>query len=140
MFSDVPILGDLLTGPNREGVFAWNFGVQGGLENPQITVNPFSGFAPGFTREVFPIMPEEPPPPPRKGGKRSDAGATRLELAGDPSRRARQPVPLPPIATAGSRSRRRREVAAAPNSEAAARALQSRAGHCLRRAHHHLRR
>jgi hypothetical protein len=49
--------------------------VQGGLENPQIMVNPFSGFAPGIVRDAFPIMPEEPPPPSRKGGKRSDAGA-----------------------------------------------------------------
>jgi hypothetical protein len=76
MFSDVPIFGDLIAGPKREGVFAWNFGVQGGLENPQIVVNPISGLAPGFTREAFPIIPEEPPStPPRKGGTRPDAGA-----------------------------------------------------------------
>jgi hypothetical protein len=76
MFSDFPILGDLLTGPNREGVFAWNFGVHGGLENPQIKVNPLSGLAPGAFREIFPILPEEEPPAPKKGGKRSsDSGA-----------------------------------------------------------------
>jgi hypothetical protein len=76
MFSDVPILGDLLTGPNREGVFAWNFGVQGGLENPEIMVNPLSGLAPGAFREAFPILPaEEPSAAPRKGGKRSGSGA-----------------------------------------------------------------
>jgi hypothetical protein len=76
MFSDVPLLGDLLTGPNREGVFAWNFGVQGGLESPEIIVNPFSGLAPSFTREMFPVLPDEPSPPPRKGSsKRSDSGA-----------------------------------------------------------------
>jgi hypothetical protein len=71
----VPLLGDLLTGPNREGVFAWNFGVQGGLESPEIIVNPFSGLAPSFTREMFPVLPDEPSPPPRKGSKRSDSGA-----------------------------------------------------------------
>jgi hypothetical protein len=75
MFSEVPIVGDLLTGPKREGVFAWNFGVQGGLENPQVIVNPFSGLAPGPFRDVFPILPEEPPPPTRKGSKRSGSGA-----------------------------------------------------------------
>jgi hypothetical protein len=75
MFSDVPLVGDIVTGPKREGMFAWNFGVQGGLENPQIIVNPMSGVAPGFTRELFPILPEEPSPPPRKGGARSDSGA-----------------------------------------------------------------
>jgi hypothetical protein len=74
MFSDVPLFGELLTGPNREGVFAWNFGVQGRLENPQIMVNPFSGLAPGPLRDAFPIMPPEEAPPPKKGGKRSEAG------------------------------------------------------------------
>lgn len=76
MFSDVPLVGDLLTGPKREGVFAWNFGVQGGLENPQVIVNPLSGVAPGVTRELFPIIPqEEPAPPRRRGRKRSDSAA-----------------------------------------------------------------
>jgi hypothetical protein len=96
MFSDVPILGDLLTGPNREGVFAWNFGVQGGLENPEIMVNPFSGLAPGIIREGFPIIaPEEPAPPPRKG-KRSDAGP---RASGSPVTRPGEPgsiFPTPP--------------------------------------------
>jgi hypothetical protein len=50
-----------LTGPKREGVFAWNYALQGGLENPQIIFNPLSGVAPGFTRDLFPIMPEEEP-------------------------------------------------------------------------------
>jgi hypothetical protein len=75
MFSEVPLVGDLLAGPKREGVFAWNFGVQGGLENPQVVVNPLSGVAPGVTRELFPILPEEPAPAPRRGGKRSESGA-----------------------------------------------------------------
>jgi hypothetical protein len=76
IFSDVPLVGDLLAGPKREGVFVWNFGVQGGLENPQVIVNPLSGVAPGVTRELFPILPEEPAPqPPRKSGKRTDQGA-----------------------------------------------------------------
>jgi len=75
MFSDVPIFGDLITGPKREGVFAWNFGVQGGLENPQIIVNPLSGVAPGAFREVFPILPEEQSAEPRRGGSRGESGA-----------------------------------------------------------------
>jgi hypothetical protein len=75
MFSDVPIFGDLITGPKREGVFAWNFGVQGGLENPQVIVNPLSGVAPGAFREVFPILPDEPSAQPRKSGGRGESGA-----------------------------------------------------------------
>ena len=53
ILSDVPLLGDIMTGPKREGMFAWNYALQGGLENPQIVVNPVSGVAPGFTREFF---------------------------------------------------------------------------------------
>jgi hypothetical protein len=75
MLSEFPLLGDLLTGPKREGVFAWNFGVHGGLENPQVVVNPLSGVAPGITRELFPILPEEPAPPPRKSSTRPEGGA-----------------------------------------------------------------
>jgi hypothetical protein len=96
MFSELPIMGDLLTGPNREGVFAWNFGVHGGLENPQIIVNPFSGVAPGITRELFPILPEEPPPPPRKGSKRSTDSGTRS--SGSPVTRPGEPGSLFPTA------------------------------------------
>ena len=75
ILSDVPLVGDIMTGPKREGIFAWNYALQGGLENPQIVVNPMSGVAPGFTREFFPILPEEPSAPARKGSGRGDTGA-----------------------------------------------------------------
>lgn len=75
MLSPVPLLGDIVTGPNREGVFAWNYALQGGIENPQIVVNPMSGVAPGFTREFFPVLPEEPATLPRKGARGGDSGA-----------------------------------------------------------------
>lgn len=66
IFRDIPLFGDILTGPKREGMFAWNYALKGGLENPQIIFNPLSGVAPGFTREFFPIMPDEPGTTPRK--------------------------------------------------------------------------
>jgi hypothetical protein len=76
MFRDIPLLGDLLTGPKGEGMFAWNYALQGGLESPQITFNPLSGVAPGFTRDFFPIMPEEPRTVPRRGaGSKTEPGA-----------------------------------------------------------------
>jgi AsmA-like protein len=75
ILSEVPLVGDIVTGPKREGVFAWNYALQGGLENPQIVVNPGSGLAPGFMREFFPILPEEPNAPSRKGSGRGEAGA-----------------------------------------------------------------
>jgi AsmA-like C-terminal region len=73
MFRDIPLLGELLSGPKGEGMFAWNFALQGGLQNPQITFNPLSGIAPGFTRDFFPILPEEPRTPPGKGSSRDRA-------------------------------------------------------------------
>jgi hypothetical protein len=78
IFSEVPLVGDIMSGPKREGMFAWNYALQGGLENPQIVVNPMSGVAPGFTRELFPILPEEPAaPPPRKGSSRGSSQGVR---------------------------------------------------------------
>ena len=87
VFRDIPLLGDLLTGPKGEGMFAWNFALQGGLENPQITFNPLSGVAPGPTRELFPIFPEEPRTPPRKdGSSNTDTGErSSSSLATGPS-------------------------------------------------------
>jgi AsmA-like C-terminal region/Protein of unknown function len=88
IFRDIPLVGDIITGPKREGMFAWNYALQGGLESPQIKVHPLSGVAPGFTREFFPIMPEEPRPAPRKksSGGRPDTGerASSSPAAGGP--------------------------------------------------------
>ncbi len=76
-----------MTGPKGEGMFALNFALQGGLENPQVTFNPLSAAAPGFTRQLFPIMPEEPSDPPRKGGStKTDTGErSSSSLATGPS-------------------------------------------------------
>jgi hypothetical protein len=66
MFSEIPLFGDLLTGPKREGVFAINYALQGNLENPQLVVNPLSAVTPGFTRELMPMGPQDPRIVPRK--------------------------------------------------------------------------
>jgi hypothetical protein len=85
ILSDVPLVGDIMTGPKREGMFAWNYALQGGLENPQVVVNPMSGVAPGFTRELFPILPvPEPAPPPRKG-RGSSTGARASSTVARPA-------------------------------------------------------
>ncbi|MBP5856952.1 AsmA-like C-terminal domain-containing protein [Marivibrio halodurans] len=48
----IPILGDILTA-GGEGLFAANFGVEGPVEDPAVSVNPLSVLAPGFTRRLF---------------------------------------------------------------------------------------
>jgi hypothetical protein len=78
LFSGVPLVGDIVTGPRREGVFAMTYALQGGLENPQLIVNPFSAITPGITRELMQITPDDPRVVPRgkPGGGRND-GAPR---------------------------------------------------------------
>jgi hypothetical protein len=71
LFSEVPLFGDIVTGPRREGVFAMTYALQGGLENPELVVNPFSAITPGITRELMQITPDDPRvvPPKERGSK-----------------------------------------------------------------------
>ena len=76
IFSEMPLVGDILTGPKREGVFAMTYALQGGLENPQLIVNPFSAITPGITRELMQITPSDPRiVPGKQPGGRNDKGA-----------------------------------------------------------------
>ena len=52
-FSQLPLLGPLLTGGQNEGIFAINFRVAGSVAQPQVSVNPLSAVAPGFLRKLF---------------------------------------------------------------------------------------
>jgi hypothetical protein len=62
--SVVPILGDILTGRDGEGMFAISFTVQGSMDKPNIQVNPLSPLTPGFTRQIMedPSVPRITPP------------------------------------------------------------------------------
>lgn len=66
----VPILGELLTGRQGEGILGITFAVKGDIDNPQVLVNPVSMVAPGFLRQIFEfeqapprIIPREEKPP-----------------------------------------------------------------------------
>lgn len=82
MFSEIPIFGDIVTGPKREGVFAMTYALQGGLENPELIVNPFSAVTPGITREFMQITPYDPRivPSTKPGGKtdKRPSGSTSI--------------------------------------------------------------
>jgi hypothetical protein len=56
--SEIPLVGELLTGGEGEGLFATNFSVRGILGDPDIMVNPLSMITPGFLRGVFEIFPD----------------------------------------------------------------------------------
>ena len=49
----IPVLGELLTGGEGEGLFAATYRVSGTTDEPDISVNPLSVLAPGFLRELF---------------------------------------------------------------------------------------
>ncbi len=52
----VPLLGDMLTGGEGQGVFAARYTMKGTSANPDITVNPLSILTPGFLRGLFDVF------------------------------------------------------------------------------------
>ena len=51
----IPGLGQILAGPNGEGVLGMKFAVRGPMGKPEMLVNPLSIMAPGIFREIFQI-------------------------------------------------------------------------------------
>ncbi|MBN8531785.1 MAG: AsmA-like C-terminal domain-containing protein, partial [Alphaproteobacteria bacterium] len=57
VFGNIPLLGPLLSGgETKGGMFAANYSVKGGMDNPDISVNPLSMLTPGFLRGIFGIF------------------------------------------------------------------------------------
>lgn len=52
IINKVPVVGGLLTGGGK-GIFAANYKIKGGFDDPKISVNPLSIIAPGFLRKIF---------------------------------------------------------------------------------------
>lgn len=61
----IPLLGDLLTGGDGGGLFAFTFAVRGSSANPDLSVNALSVLAPGLLRRLFEYAPAgtDPVPP-----------------------------------------------------------------------------
>lgn len=49
----IPLVGDILTGGEGGGLFAFNYSVVGPVENPAVSVNPLSALAPGILRDII---------------------------------------------------------------------------------------
>ena len=64
-FSDVPLLGAIVSGPKGDGAFGITFAVQGPMSQPQVLVNPLSIVAPGIFREIFAMTNPNPKVIPR---------------------------------------------------------------------------
>ena len=52
----IPILGTILTGKDRSGIFAATYRIKGQLEKPKITVNPLAALAPGLLRNLISVF------------------------------------------------------------------------------------
>lgn len=51
--NSIPLLGDIITGGEGEGVIAASYSITGKLDDPEIGVNPVSLLTPGFLRNLF---------------------------------------------------------------------------------------
>ena len=51
--SGIPLLGSILSGKDGTGLIGFNFKASGTADNPDVSVNPLSAFAPGFLRDLF---------------------------------------------------------------------------------------
>jgi hypothetical protein len=49
----IPLLGDIVTGGEGQGVFSATYRIEGKLNDPSISVNPLAVLAPGFLRNLF---------------------------------------------------------------------------------------
>jgi hypothetical protein len=53
ILGNIPLIGQILSGGSRGGVFAATYTIRGDAKNPTITVNPLAVLAPGFLRRIF---------------------------------------------------------------------------------------
>ena len=53
IFNNIPLIGEILSGKEDEGIFAINYIAKGGWKNPVFVVNPLSILTPGIIRNVF---------------------------------------------------------------------------------------
>ncbi len=100
--SNVPLFGEVLTGPRGEGIVAMTFAIQGPMGNPQVIPNPLSLMAPGFLREMFQMAPNNPTvapdrsvprkaPQPQTIASPPATGPTAPETAKEPAKDPKRP-------------------------------------------------
>lgn len=57
MFSNLPVLGQILSPERGGGVFAATYSMTGPIDDPMVVVNPLAALAPGVLRNLFNILP-----------------------------------------------------------------------------------
>lgn len=93
---DIPLLGQILSGPRGEGLFGITFAISGPMARPEVIVNPLSIATPGIFRELMQIAPHNPtvqarPPLPGHGSNRVRSSSAPSESFPP----FRPPAPLP---------------------------------------------
>jgi hypothetical protein len=81
VLGNIPILGNVLTSKEGEGIIGITYDVSGNADEPNVTVNPLSALAPGFLRRIFegkmPVAPNATPPTPAPKPPATDPKKTR---------------------------------------------------------------
>jgi hypothetical protein len=110
---DIPVLGQILSGTQGEGILGMTFAVQGPTSSPQVIVNPFSLVAPGIFRDIFQMTSMDPTIQVRDDGGRQ-APAVSAIRAGPPDD---PPAPSKPKSKSKSQAKAKK---VAPKAEAQA--------------------
>jgi AsmA-like C-terminal region len=103
VFHAIPLLGELLSGPRKEGVFGTNYAIRGPMDRPQVYVHPLSTIAPGIFREIFQLAPESESVSPRANPSSGASGRPRSSSS--PAKVGRPAMPGRTIEGWNSRTR-----------------------------------
>ena len=63
ILGQIPLLGSLLVGQKKEGVFAVSYQIKGSKSEPFVGINPILSLSPGFVRDFFSVFKSGPAPP-----------------------------------------------------------------------------
>ncbi|MBL41110.1 MAG: hypothetical protein CMM49_00455 [Rhodospirillaceae bacterium] len=63
ILGQIPLLGSLLVGQKKEGVFAVSYQIKGNKNSPYVGINPLLSLSPGFIRDFFSVFKAGPTPP-----------------------------------------------------------------------------
>ena len=59
IINKIPLLGQIITGVEGEGIIGFNYKVTGNYEKPEYTINPLSVLTPGIIRSIFKVFDNE---------------------------------------------------------------------------------
>lgn len=113
----IPVLGQLLAGPQGEGVLGITFAVQGPSNNPQVVLNPFSFVAPGIFREIFQMTPEQFRVDPRRDAAPPPAARRPERAVRSSSAPPDAPSAATPAAPAGAEATPKARAPARPTAK-----------------------